>query len=195
MRKAGWEKNFYLIEGFPKNQEGLDAWRNVLKEKIDTKMVLSYDGTIKIMEKRLLERGQVGSLTDDDFEGVKQRLAAYQEEVQPVVKQFEKEKLLKKINADKNIQTIFSDSQNALKSVKKFLRIPDPKPNVIFVLGAEGSGKKAQCERIIDEFKFVSLCVGDLLRGETNTDSPLCREIEGYIMQGQIVPVTINILN
>jgi len=189
MRKAGWEKNFYLIEGFPKNQEGMDAWRHILKEKIDTKMVLLYEGSAKVIEKRLLERGQAGSLTDDDIEGVKQRLAAYQEEVQPVVKQFEKEKLLKKVNADKSIQSIFSDSQSALKSVKKFLRIPDPKPNVIFVLGVEGSGKKAQCEKIVDEFKFVSLCVGDLLRDETNTDSPLCKEIEEYIMQGQIVPV------
>jgi len=191
MKKAGWQKSFYLIEGFPKDQESLDAWRNVLKEKVDVKMVLLYDCSTKVMEKRLLERGLTTETADDNLEVIRQTIATYQEEIQPVVKQLEKEKLLKKVNAEKGPNQVFTEAQNALKSVKKFLKVPEPKPKVVFVLGSEESGKKAQCERIVDEFDFKHLFVGELLRNETNTDSPLCKEIEEYICQGQIVPTEI----
>jgi len=190
MKKAGWQKNFYLIEGFPKDQESLDAWRSILKE-IDVKMVLLYDCSAKVMEKRLLERGLTTETPEGNLEEIRQKIAVYQEETQQIVKQLEKEKLLKKVNADKGPNQVFTEAQNALKSVKKFLKVPEPKPKVVFVLGSEESGKKAQCERIVDDFGFKHLFVGELLRNETNTDSPLCREIEEYICQGQIVPSEI----
>ena len=34
------------------------------------------------------------------------------------------------------------------------------KPNVIFVLGAPGSGKGTQCQKIVDNFGFVHLSAG-----------------------------------
>jgi len=34
------------------------------------------------------------------------------------------------------------------------------KPNVVFVLGAPGSGKGTQCSRIVEKFGFVHLSAG-----------------------------------
>ena len=35
-------------------------------------------------------------------------------------------------------------------------------PNVVFVLGAPGSGKGTQCQNIVDEFGYVHLSAGKL---------------------------------
>ena len=41
-------------------------------------------------------------------------------------------------------------------------------PQAIFVLGGPGSGKGTQCARIVEEFGYVHLSAGDLLRDEQN---------------------------
>ena len=40
------------------------------------------------------------------------------------------------------------------------------KPNVIFVLGGPGAGKGTQCAKIVENFGYVHLSAGDLLRAE-----------------------------
>ena len=37
---------------------------------------------------------------------------------------------------------------------------PAEKPNVVFVLGAPGSGKGTQCQNIVDEYGYVHLSAG-----------------------------------
>lgn len=69
--------------------------------------------------------------------------------------------------------------------------------NVIFVLGGPGSGKGTQCAKLVNDYKFVHLSAGDLLRKEQNTpDSEFGNLIGHYIKEGLIVPqeITINLL-
>lgn len=66
------------------------------------------------------------------------------------------------------------------------------RPKVVFVLGAPGAGKGTQCEKIVNEYGYVHLSAGDLLRAERNRPgSKLGELIENHIQQGQIVPVAI----
>lgn len=66
------------------------------------------------------------------------------------------------------------------------------KPKVVFVLGAPGSGKGTQCAKIIDEFGYVHLSAGDLLRAERNRPgSEFGEMIEDYIKSARIIPVAI----
>jgi len=66
------------------------------------------------------------------------------------------------------------------------------KPNVVFVLGGPGSGKGTQCSKIVEEFGFVHLSAGDLLREErVNPASEFGELIETHIRNGTIVPVEI----
>ncbi|PWN31006.1 uridylate kinase [Jaminaea rosea] len=65
---------------------------------------------------------------------------------------------------------------------------------VIFVLGGPGSGKGTQCARLVDEYGFVHLSAGDLLRAEQNRKGSQFGElIDRYIREGQIVPQEITI--
>lgn len=66
------------------------------------------------------------------------------------------------------------------------------KPQILFVLGAPGSGKGTQCGKIVEKFRFDHLSAGDLLRAERNTPgSPYGSLIENHITNGTIVPVEI----
>jgi UMP-CMP kinase len=65
-------------------------------------------------------------------------------------------------------------------------------PRVLFVVGGPGSGKGTQCARIAEEFGFVHLSVGDLLRDELNNPaSKVGAEIQWCIKEGKLVPVEI----
>lgn len=66
------------------------------------------------------------------------------------------------------------------------------KPKVVFVLGAPGAGKGTQCSKIVDEFGYVHLSAGDLLREERQRPGSEFGElIEDCITNGQIVPVEV----
>lgn len=66
--------------------------------------------------------------------------------------------------------------------------------SVIFVLGGPGAGKGTQCAKLVNEFGFVHLSAGDLLRAERNRKgSPFGELINNYIAEGQIVPMEITI--
>lgn len=65
-------------------------------------------------------------------------------------------------------------------------------PNVVFVLGGPGAGKGTQCQKIVENFGYVHLSAGDLLREERNKPGSQYGElIESYIKEGKIVPVEI----
>ncbi|KAL0869559.1 hypothetical protein ABMA27_005825 [Loxostege sticticalis] len=65
-------------------------------------------------------------------------------------------------------------------------------PEVVFVLGAPGAGKGTQCSLISQEFGFVHLSAGDLLREERQRPGSEYGEmIEQKIRDGQIVPVEV----
>ncbi|KAJ3594609.1 hypothetical protein NHX12_003916 [Muraenolepis orangiensis] len=68
------------------------------------------------------------------------------------------------------------------------------KPQVVFVLGGPGAGKGTQCSRIVEHYSYTHLSAGDLLRGERAREgSEFGQLIDGYIKEGQIVPVEITI--
>lgn len=80
---------------------------------------------------------------------------------------------------------------------RKFIAAADTKPavpkTVVFVLGGPGSGKGTNCSRIVDNFGYVHLSAGDLLREERNSGSELADLINNYIAEGKIVPAEITV--
>ena len=62
------------------------------------------------------------------------------------------------------------------------------KPMVIFVLGGPGAGKGTMCAKLVEDYGFVHLSAGDLLRAERNSGSEQADLINNYIKEGQIVP-------
>jgi adenylate kinase family enzyme len=58
----------------------------------------------------------------------------------------------------------------------------------IFVLGGPGSGKGTMCDRLVGEFDFAHLSVGEALREETRSQSELGTQIKQIMEAGHLVP-------
>ncbi|KAG9122979.1 hypothetical protein FRC07_000403 [Ceratobasidium sp. 392] len=65
---------------------------------------------------------------------------------------------------------------------------------VIYVLGGPGAGKGTQCARIVQDFGFVHLSAGDLLREEQKREgSQFGALISEHIRNGTIVPMEVTV--
>ena len=43
MRKHGWEKSKFLIDGFPRDEDNLTKWNKMVAGKVDTQFLLLID--------------------------------------------------------------------------------------------------------------------------------------------------------
>lgn len=66
--------------------------------------------------------------------------------------------------------------------------------SVIFVLGGPGAGKGTQCTKLVNDYGFVHLSAGDLLRAEQNREgSKYGALIKDCIKEGLIVPQEVTV--
>ena len=49
MEKNGWSMKQFLIDGFPRNQDNVDGWEEVLSEHVDMRFVLFLECTEEAM--------------------------------------------------------------------------------------------------------------------------------------------------
>ncbi|CAB4428846.1 unnamed protein product [Rhizophagus irregularis] len=65
---------------------------------------------------------------------------------------------------------------------------------VCFILGGPGSGKGTQCAKLVQDFGFVHMSAGDLLREEQQRPGSEYGElIQNCIKEGKIVPMEVTI--
>lgn len=70
----------------------------------------------------------------------------------------------------------------------------DGEVSVIFILGGPGSGKGTQSAKLVNDYGFVHLSAGDLLRAEQKREGSKYGElIAKYIREGNIVPQEVTI--
>ncbi len=60
------------------------------------------------------------------------------------------------------------------------------KPQVVFVLGGPGAGKGTQCGKIVEEFGWIHLSAGDLLRSECESHSEVGELISRHLKEGTV---------
>jgi len=113
MKESG--KQNFLIDGFPRNQDNLDGWNSVMPDKVNLKMVLFFDCPEEVCVKRCLQRGKAGSGRDDDNEeSLKKRFVTFINDTMPVVSYYEKQGLVRRINATRDKDEVFKDVKKEL---------------------------------------------------------------------------------
>lgn len=102
------EKNNFLIDGFPRNQNNLDGWTTQMGGKVHVHFVLFLEAPEDVCVNRCLQRGQAGSgRSDDNPESLKKRVVTYNEATMPIVNHFEGLSLVKKVDASKGPEEVF----------------------------------------------------------------------------------------
>jgi len=111
------EKNNFLIDGFPRNEDNLQGWNKQMGDKVNLQCVLFFHCSQEICTARCLKRGAAGSgRSDDNEESLKKRFVTYEQATMPIIKHFEEKNLVKKLDASKSPDEVYSVVESILKS-------------------------------------------------------------------------------
>lgn len=105
-----------LLDGFPRNQENIDVWKEKkMEEDCDARFCLFLECGFETMEKRLLGRAETSGRADDNPETIKKRFETYENETKPILEFFETKNKLVKANAESDPMTVFNAVIEKLK--------------------------------------------------------------------------------
>ena len=113
MKERGWEKKKFLLDGFPRNQENIDEWNKQIGSEAHIKFVLFFDVNKETMKERLLKRGLESGRADDNEATIIKRFETFEKESVPIVKVYEKQKKVKRIDASKTVDEVYEDVKKA----------------------------------------------------------------------------------
>jgi UMP-CMP kinase family protein len=107
-----------LLDGFPRNQDNIDAWEKVIKNDVDVSFLLFFECSEETMGKRLIKRGETSGRSDDNAESIKKRFKEFKEGTQPIIDKFIKEKRAVTVDANREVNVIFEDLKKIIKEKK-----------------------------------------------------------------------------
>lgn len=108
-------KQFFLIDGFPRNAENRDAWER--EAGYDCEFVLFFDCPEEVMEKRLLGRNE--GRTDDNIETIRKRFKVFVESTQPVVAHYETKNKVVRVDGSKAPEEVYALTRPRFDAVLK----------------------------------------------------------------------------
>jgi UMP-CMP kinase len=100
------------MAGFPRKLDQAHAFE---RSVVPSKFTLFLDADEKVMEERLLNRGKTSGRADDNIESIKKRFRTFVETSMPVVKEFESQDRVVKVNAVQTPEDVYRDVQARLK--------------------------------------------------------------------------------
>lgn len=80
MEKAGWEQKTFLIDGFPRSEDNVEGWHDVMADKVDFVGVIFFDADEACMTDRIMERAATSGRVDDNLETLRKRFAQFKAE-------------------------------------------------------------------------------------------------------------------
>jgi adenylate kinase len=108
--------NGFVLDGFPRNLAQSDALDSMLAEEgwsLDA--ILFFDLADDIATQRMLGRASHEGRSDDTPEAIARRLELYHEQTAPVVERYRVSGKLVPLHAEKPIDTVYAEIQEALQ--------------------------------------------------------------------------------
>lgn len=105
----------FVLDGFPRNTAQADALDTMLSEigrRLDA--VLFFDLPEHVAVDRLRRRAEEENRADDSAEGIARRLAIYREQTEPVVEHYRATGKLVPLHAERTIDEVYAEVQEAL---------------------------------------------------------------------------------
>lgn len=114
MAKVDTSKGF-LIDGYPREvQQGIEFEQRIAEPSL----LLYVDAGPETMTQRLLKRGETSGRVDDNEETIKKRLDTYYKATEPVIVFYEKRGIVRKVNAEGSVDSVFSQVCTHLDTLK-----------------------------------------------------------------------------
>ncbi|XP_063084215.1 adenylate kinase isoenzyme 1 isoform X1 [Cavia porcellus] len=105
----------FLIDGYPREvQQGEEFERRIGQPTL----LLYVDAGPETMTQRLLKRGETSGRVDDNEETIKKRLETYYKATEPVIAFYEKRGIVRKVNAEGSVDSVFTQVCTHLDALK-----------------------------------------------------------------------------
>ncbi|XP_013196225.2 UMP-CMP kinase [Amyelois transitella] len=112
MQKSGQTR--FLVDGFPRNKDNLEGWTREMADKTKLLFVLFFECSKDLCTERCLGRGAAGSgRSDDNLESLMKRFNTYLNDTMPIIEHYEKQGLVRKINAEVAPDQVFEEVKKA----------------------------------------------------------------------------------
>nr|XP_054764177.1 UMP-CMP kinase-like [Lytechinus pictus] len=99
----------FLIDGFPRNEDNLSGWNEVMQDKVDLKFVLFFDCSKETCVQRILERGKTSGRSDDNVQSLEKRFLTYRNSSKPIIDHYDAQGKVKKIAAESDPDSVFGE--------------------------------------------------------------------------------------
>ncbi len=146
--------------------------------------MLYFNCQLETAQHRLLERGKTSGRSDDNLDIIKKRFLSFESESMPVISYFKEKGCCVEIDTSVTVNEIYGHVRKNFAPPKRM-----DLSNIVFVLGAPGSGKGTQCERLASHFGLTHLSIGDLLRMEVKRETQVGLMVSHMIKNGIMVPI------
>jgi adenylate kinase len=108
----------FVLDGFPRTAPQADALDRMLDEIArPLSIVFEFQLSDDVARERLLKRSELEGRSDDTPEVIARRLALYHELTEPLVEHYRLHGNLVGIHADRSVNEVFSEVQEALEQV------------------------------------------------------------------------------
>merc|ERR1712217_276058 len=97
------EKNEFLIDGFPRNEDNLTGWNEAMGDKVNLRGVLFFHCTQEIC-------------TADNEESLRKRFVTYEQATMPIIRHFEKLNLVHQLDATKSPDEVFAEVEKIVSA-------------------------------------------------------------------------------
>lgn len=105
----------FLIDGFPRNEDNLQGWTKKMADKVELQFVLFFECSEQQCTERCLKRGESSGRSDDNAESLKKRFNTYINDTVGIIKHYDQEQLVKKIDASASPDEVFEHVKAAFE--------------------------------------------------------------------------------
>jgi adenylate kinase len=109
----------FVLDGYPRNlaqAEALDEMLEEIERPLD--LILLLELSDEDARGRLMKRAEIEGRADDTPEAIDRRLATYHEQTEPVVDHYLPTGKLVKVHAERRIEEVWAEIQQALEQVE-----------------------------------------------------------------------------
>lgn len=105
-----------LLDGYPRNLAQAETLAGLGKIG-EVEIVLHLDLDASILESRILKRAAEEGRSDDTPDKLKNRLRIYEKDTSPIIDFYKKRGVYRRINADSDVETVFSRITEAIDNL------------------------------------------------------------------------------
>ncbi|KAI7856739.1 adenylate kinase-domain-containing protein [Circinella umbellata] len=104
-------KKRFLVDGFPRKMDQAIKFEEVV---VESQFTLYFECSEETLVTRLLKRGESSGRIDDNIESIKKRFQTFKDTSFPVIEYFEEKGKVRKINAEQDRESVYTDVQKIL---------------------------------------------------------------------------------